>query len=223
MRLLINPAGRILAARPRLRAIVALLAASMASSALADRRELYTVLAYEPGFCRFDVPVGSGDPTTRFCNSVAAAAYYGFTNSVHLGGRVRASRMTDIHFTGTTVRLGDGSASYGDIYEDHWSLGIGALAAYRFDIRGPLAPVAELEAGVVAHKYDRIEHVPSGATHTVPEGSKSSTELYAAASLLAEYRFANRWAASAGMSGQLESGRLRPWSVTFPVRVAYIW
>ncbi len=222
-RRLLTGAAPVLATSARFRVVVAIMAGFAASSSRADRREVYTALAYEPGVCRLEVPVGSGDPTTRFCNSLAVAAYYGVTNSFHLGGRVRASRTTNINFSGTSVRLGDGSTSYGDVYEDHWSLGIGALAAYRLDVRGSLAPVAELEAGVASHKYDRIEHVPSGATHTIPEGGKSTTELYAAASLLAEYRFSTRWAAAAGVSAQMESGGLRPWAIAFPVRVAYVW
>lgn len=208
---------------PGLRRVVALLVTFTASPALADRREVYTVLAFEPGMCRFEVPVGSGASTSKYCNALAVATYYGLTNSLHLGGRIRVTRTTDVRFAETTVRLGDGSASHGDVFEDHWALGIGGLAVYRFDTRARLAPLAELEAGVMTHKYDRIEHIPSGVAYSVPQGSQSATELYAAASLLLEYRLATRWVASAGISGQVESGGLRPWSITVPLRAGFIW
>ena len=133
------------------------------------------------------------------------------------------ARNPDIHFGGAVVRMPDGSSSVGDVYEDDLFLGIGALALYRFDTRTSLAPVAELEAGFTSHRYQRIEHIPAGGTHSYPEPGVSRLALHGSAALLVEYRFRNRWVAAAGIALQGEGGGLMPWGVRVPVRVGVIW
>ena len=192
-------------------------------TARADRRELYTVLGYEPGVARYELPVAGAGSATSYAATLTLSAYYGLSNTFHLGGRLRLARNPDVHFGGAVVRMPDGSRSLGDVYEDDLSLGIGALALYRFDTRTSLAPVAEVEAGFTSHQFQRIEHIPAGATHTIPERGVSRVALYGAAALLVEYRFRDRWVAAAGIALQGEGGGLMPLGVRVPVRVGVIW
>ena len=191
--------------------------------ARADRRELYTVLGYEPGMARYDLPVAGSGTATSYTGTVTLSAYYGLSNTFHLGGRLRLARNPNVHFSGAMVRMPDGSSSLGDVWEDDLSIGLGALALFRVDTRMSLAPVVELEGGFTSHQYQRIEDIPAGATHTIPEPGASRLAPYGSAALLLEYRFRNRWVAAAGIALQGESGGLMPWGVRVPVRVGIIW
>lgn len=207
-----------------LTSVVAAVAAFAAGPARADRQELYTIVSYDPGVSRYRLPVdGSGPDVTRFANSLALTVYYGISNRLHLGSRLRASRASDVRFSGTSVRMNDGSQSQGEVFLDHWSLGVGALVVYRIDTRSAFAPLLELEGGVTTHRYGRIAHIPAGVTYTVPQADVSSSTAYGAVAVLLEYRFANRWVAAGGVSTQLEAGGFAPWTVSLPLRIGYIW
>jgi hypothetical protein len=53
--------------------------------------------------------------------------------------------------------------------------------------------------------------------------STSQTALHGSLAALLEYRFAKRWVAMAGLTAQVESGNLQPWSLSVPLRVGVIW
>jgi hypothetical protein len=194
-----------------------------AGAARADRRELYTVLGYEPGMYQYQIPSNGTGSATQASQTVSASVYYGLTNTWHVGGRVRLSAASNVHIGGAVVTMPDGSRSQGDLYQDHRSFGLGALVLYRLDTKASLAPVLELEGGFTAHEFSRIEFIPSGATHSYPQSNSSSTALHGSAALLVEYRFANRWVASVGIAAQGERGGSIPWGLTVPIRIGTIW
>lgn len=204
--------------------VLALLAAALgAGTARADRKEVYTLLGFGAGVNRYNVPASGSGSTTAFAGALDVTVYYGLTNTLHLGGRLRVTSTSNVHFDDANVRMADGSQSVGSVFADHRSLSLGAVSLYRFDTGWALAPVLELEAGVDAHRYGRVEHVPAGAGFKYELGSKSQTALYGAGALLFEYRFANRWIAMTGISVRAETGDLQPWSLSVPLRVGVVW
>lgn len=194
-----------------------------AGNALADRREWYTVLGYEPGLSRYETPSGGSGSATKFASAVSLGAYYGLTDTLHVGARIRATTNANIDIGKAVVPLPDGSRPSGDLYLDHQSLGLGALLLYRFDTKHSLAPLVELEGGVTAHRFQRIAFFPAGAAHSYPQGSVSKSALYGSAALLLEYRFLNRWVAAAGVSVHGEGGGLMPFGIYVPLRFGIIW
>ena len=132
------------------------LALLCAESARADRRELYTVLGYDPGVSHYELSGGNTGSATTYTGTLTASVYYGLTNTWHIGGRLRLSSVSNIHIGNAVVSMPDGSLSEGDVYEDHRSLGLGALVVYRVDTKTSLAPLLELEAGFAAHEFQRI-------------------------------------------------------------------
>ena len=205
------------------RPIVLLVALFAAGAARADYTEVYTVLGYRAGVSHYLLPAAGSGSVTGYAGALDVSAYYGLTNALHVGGRVQLSSSSDVHFSGTTVRLSDGSQSTGDVYDDHRALGVGALALYRVDTGPTLAPVIDFEGGFTTHEYRRIAHVPGGASYTVSLASVSETVLHGAGTLLLEYRLTNRWIAATGVGVQVELGGLTPWSVFVPFRVGCIW
>ena len=207
----------------RTRPIVFLAALFAAGAARADYTDVYTVLGYQAGASHHLLPATGSGSVTGYAGALDVSAYYGLTDALHVGGRVRLGSSSDVHFSGTTVRLPDGSQSTGDVYDDHRALGVGALALYRVATGFALAPVLELEGGFTTHEYRRIAHVPGGAAYTVSLASVSETVLHGAGALLFEYRLTNRWIVATGVGVQVEAGGLTPWSAFVPFRVGCIW
>lgn len=203
--------------------LLLLLGLCVAHPARADLKEVYTVLGYEPAASHYDLPASGSGSATALTGAFDVSVYYGLTNSWHVGGRIRGSIRSDVHLTDIRLNLPDGSVSSGDVYLDHRSVGIGALAIYRFDTGLHLAPMLEVEAGFTSHQYRRIEHVPAGVAFTIPLSDVSETVFHGAAAVLVEYRFGNRWTAAAGAGVQVEPGASVPWSVNLPLRVGVIW
>ncbi len=195
----------------------------VAGSARADVKELYTVVGYEQAVSRYDLPASGSGSATALTGTFDLSAYYGLTNTWHVGGRIRGSLSSDVHLADARVNMPDGSVSRGDVYLDHRSVGIGALALYRLDTGLHLAPVLEVEAGFTSHQYRRIAHVPTGVAYIIPLSDVSETVFHGAAAVLVEYRFRNRWIAAAGAGVQVEPAARVPWSVNLPLRVGVIW
>lgn len=189
----------------------------------ADQQELYTVIGYAPGVSHFDLPANGSGSTTSFAGAIDLSAYYGLTNKLHVGGRIRGSSSTDVRFAAATLTLPGGEQSSGDVYQNHRSLGLAALAHYRLDTWPRLAPAFEVEAGFTSHQYRRIEHMPAGVTYTIELPDISETVLHGAVALLLEYRLGNRWVAAIGLSLRGEAGGFTPWTLGVPLRVGVIW
>jgi hypothetical protein len=204
-------------------ALTLLLGLCVARPARADLKELYTVVGYEPAVSHYDLPASGSGSATALSGTFDLSAYYGLTNTWHVGGRIRGSISSDVHLAGVQLNMPDGSVSSGDVYLDHRSVGIGALGLYRLDTGLHLAPVLEVEAGFTSHQYRRIAHVPTGVAYVIPLSDVSETVFHGAAAVLVEYRFRNRWIAAAGAGVQVEPGARVPWSVDVPLRVGVIW
>jgi hypothetical protein len=216
-----------MSARRRLAALlvaVALTGVAVPGGARADRRELYTLVGYQPGVSHLRSPAGSdAAATTIYAGAFDLTAYYALSNTFHVGGRLRFSRSSDARFEGVDVTAVDGTSSKGDVFADHFGFGFGALALYRVDTGYSLAPVFEIEGGLTIHDYGNIVHVPTtGATYETPLRSVSETVVHGSATVLLEYRFRNYWVASGGVGVQVESGRV-PWSAFVPFRLGRIW
>jgi hypothetical protein len=203
--------------------LLLLLGLCVARPARADLKELYTALGYEPAVSHYDLPASGSGSAAALTSRFDLSAYFGLTNAWHVGGRIRGSISSDVHLADARVNMPDGSVSSGDVYLDHRSVGIGALALYRLDTGLHLAPVLEVEAGFTSHQYRRIEHVPTGVAYIIPLSDVSETVFHGAAAVLVEYRFRNRWIAAAGVGVQVEPGASVPWSVNLPLRVGVIW
>lgn len=204
---------------------VAMVVGLLASpSARADHKETYTLVGYQGGLSHYRFPgtTGSGS-TTVYAGALDLTAYYGLSNTLHVGGRVRATSSSDVHIGDATVAVPGGSRSAGDVYFDQRSLGFGVLGLYRVDTGYAVAPVVELELGFTTHQYRRIAHVPAGRAFFVSLPDTSETALQASTALLLEYRFRNSWIVIAGATVQVEPGGFTPWSVTVPIRFGRIW
>lgn len=205
----------------RLCALVA--AALAAGSARADRKELYSLVGLGAGVNRYKVPATGSGSATAFAGALDVSLYFGLTNTLHLGGRLRLTSTSNVHFDNARVTMADGSESAGSVFADHRAVSLGAVGLYRFDTGLAFAPVLELEAGFATHQYRRIEHVPAGVGFKYELGSKTQNALYGAGAVLLEYRFANRWVAMTGVSVRAETGDLQPWSLSVPLRVGVVW
>ena len=203
--------------------VVSLVAMVTATSARADREEFYTLIGYVPTAQHYDLPGNGSGSGTEFANALDLTAYYGLTNTIHVGARLRATISSDVHLADVRVNLPDGSVSPGDAFLDHRAVALSALALYRLDTGLHLAPMLEVEAGFSTHQYRRIAHVPAGVAFTIPLADVSETVFRAASALLLEYRFGNRWTASGGVGVQVEPSSHAPWAVLVPLRVGAVW
>jgi hypothetical protein len=111
--------------------VLALVGLVAPGRARADRRDLYMLLGYQPGVSRLHSPAGSDATVTSYAGAFDLTAYYGLSNTLHVGGRLRFSRTTDMRFEAVDVTKVDGTTSRGDVFADHFGFGFGALALYR--------------------------------------------------------------------------------------------
>jgi len=202
---------------------LAILALATPQAARADKRELYTFVAFEPQLTSFTEPVAASASGTLFTPAIELGAFYGLTNTLHIGGVLRVSQANDLRIDNAHTTLPDGTPVDGSVYFNHLSIGIGALAYYRFDTGRSLAPALEAEIGFTSHEYSLVALGPAGESFTVAYPSVSEFRLHLRATALAEYRFTNHIHASAGVGFSAEPGGLAPWQVVIPLRFAWIW
>lgn len=202
---------------------LALASLTLPATAMADKQELYTFATFELQLTSFTEPIAASASATQFTPAIELGAFYGFTNTLHIGAVFRASLANDLRVDGAQVRLPDGSPSEGTVYFNHRALSLGALAYYRFDTGHALAPALEGEVGFTSHEYSLVAFGPAGQSYTVPYPSISEFRLHLRATALAEYRFGNHIHASAGVGFSAEPGGLAPWQVVIPLRFAWIW
>jgi hypothetical protein len=210
-------------ARGRLRVVLGMLAlAGMATpgGARADRRELFTLIGYEAGVSHHQLPVAGDAGTTQYAGALDVTAYYGLTNTLHVGGRLRLNSSSAVRFSAVSVTTADGSVT-GDVFLDERGVDVGGIVVWRVNTGYSVAPVLELGAGLAVHEYRNISHYPSGGS-VVPLGSRSEAVAYGSGTVLLQYRFRDRWLAAAGVGAQVEGGRT-PWSLLVPLRVGMIW
>ena len=192
-------------------------------AARADRRDLYTVLAIEPAWTVSRDPLSGEGQATAPMASVALSAYYGITNSIHLGAVARFGYSRDVTYEGVTVTLPDGTSSQGRLFHNSSQFGLSALGLYRFDTGIKWAPFASIEAGLVHDARTAREHVPAGASFGIafPDRAEMVPVLRPAIGL--EYRVTDRFiiAMSTTVGVSLDGGsRVQ---LAFPVAVGATW
>jgi len=193
------------------------------SGARADRRELYTVLGLEPQLTRFSEPLAASADAMRFTPALELAAFYGLTNSLHVGAALRLSQSRGLEIRNADVFLPDHSPSSGSVSFDHRSIGFGVLGYYRLDTGRSIAPGLAVEAGFASHAYSAVNHSPTGASFGIPYPSTSEFRPYLRATLGAEYRCMDHLYASLAVGASFEPGGLAAWQLVLPLRVGWIW
>jgi hypothetical protein len=189
----------------------------------ADGREFYTLFGAQLVLPHYYDTLSATDTATPIAGALEFTAYYGLTNTIHVGIAAHVSRARDIALSKATVTLSDGSASPGAVYENDLAIGAGALVLYRFDTRRVLAPVLSLEIGANHHSYTQIDHIPAGATYQITFPDSSEFVLSGRAAFLLEYRLGDRFVATSGVSLVLEPGGHAPWQIALPFLVGVIW
>jgi hypothetical protein len=195
----------------------------MAVPARADRREIYALVGYGAGVGWYGLPANGEGSATTYAGAIDLTAYYGLTNTVHVGGRLRLTASSDVRFAGEAVTLSDGTPVSGDVFVDHRALSAGALLLYRFDTGYGLAPLLELGAGASVHEYRNLAVIAAGRAVGTLLPSRSEAAFYASGSALLEYRFLDHWVAAVGIGMQGEPGGLASWVAFVPLRLGHVW
>jgi hypothetical protein len=206
-----------------------IVAAVAPSAARADSRELYTLFGYQGGVSHYRLSEAGDGTATSYSGAIDLTVYYGLRNAfglrnaLHVGGRLRLASTSGVLFSGADVTNPDGTRSQSDIHVDHRAIGVGGVIAYRVDNGYALAPVLEVGCGLAVHQVRNVVQVPQGGTvGTQLEGS-SDVVVYGSGGMLLEYRWRDRWLASAGVMVQAETAGPTPWSFSVPVRIGYIF
>jgi hypothetical protein len=196
--------------------LVALLA--LPSAAHADRRDLYTSLEVSPQLLRLDAPLSPTPSVFAPAVEAGVVAYYGLTNSIHVGAALRYAYAQDASFNSAVV-----GGQSGTTYENFSSISAALVAAYRFDLGRRLAPIAQLEVGFASLNYTAIAQVPDAAPYSMAYPDYSETRLEVRILGRAEYQLTDHLVASAGVGVILHPGGLNPWTATLPLTFGWIW
>src|SRR3954469_24207024 len=80
---------------------MSLIATLLASAPVrADHKETYTLLGYQAGVSHYMLPATGSGSTISYGGALDFTAYYGLSNTLHVGGRVRATATSDVHISG---------------------------------------------------------------------------------------------------------------------------
>ena len=187
------------------------------TAALADEREVYTLLEAGPSLVALDDPAGGLIRASSPGLNAQLSAYYGLSNAFHLGGFARFVVARDVAFAGVAPRLPDGSAPVGTFYEDAYQFGAGALVAYRLDTGYDFAPVGRLELGAAYLNYARLQHVPTGKDFGLSFPTVGEFAFGGRAVLALEYRISNHLVASVGLGARYNFNALTVWQLDLPL------
>jgi hypothetical protein len=214
--------------------ITAALAASLfllPSAARADRRDWYVTLTAEPTSATVKDPITGGESGTEMgFGAFALSAFYGLTNTIHVGAALHYATEKNVSFGGVTIDQG-GWPTTGTAYGNVATYSATALAQYRLDTGYSVAPVARAELGVASVHSTSAAFRPDGAGYTLAYPDKSEFALEARASLLAEYRFARsprylpgeQLVASVGIGFVARPGTASPTGLSVPVSLGFVW
>lgn len=192
------------------------------SAAYGDRRELYTTLSLEPGWALSGDPLSGEGVTGAPAIGVNAAAYYGLSNTVHLGAVVRLGYSRDFTYDRLNVVLPDGTSSRGRLFYNRSQVGFSALGRYRFDTGGRWAPVMWLEVGLVHEAASGIEHIPQGSSFGIFFADRRETALSCRSGIELEYRLSERWVLGLGAAIAGSPGRQEV-QMALPAKVGVVW
>jgi opacity protein-like surface antigen len=194
-----------------------------ASSARADRREWYLVPTVAPELMRLVQPTSDVGRVTKPTVGFGLSAFYGLTNSLHVGAEVHLASLRNISFEGATFLLGDGSTPSGALYADEGVYSLTATALYRLVLPTDFAPLVGVGAGPVLARYSSLALYPSGTQFTLARPDSSELGFAARALVGLDYRLGNHLSASLAFEVRRDFGTHVPWEFGVPVSVAYIW
>lgn len=191
--------------------------------AQADRKELYVALGLEPALMHTNdaYDTRASGNTTR--GALALTAYYGLTNTLHVGAALRSTMAKDIHVSPIAVQLPDGTRPTGTLYEDLFAVSLGAVAHYRVDTGYRTAPTLSLEAGLASYSYTNRIHSPNNAGYAFTVRSTSDTAPYVRPAVGVEYRATDRVVVAVSVAAELAPGVHQPWAIGIPFNVGLIW
>ena len=69
---------------------------TLPATAMADKQELYTFATFELQLTSFTEPIAASASATQFTPAIELGAFYGFTNTLHIGAVCRASLAHDL-------------------------------------------------------------------------------------------------------------------------------
>lgn len=193
------------------------------AAARADRREGYVLVSVEPVLLHATDAYDSAGAGTAPAGSLAVTAYYGITNTLHVGAAVRTTAARDVRVSRMSAPLADGTRPSGTLYEDLLGVSVGAVALYRVDTGYRTAPTLSVEAGFGSYSYSRRAHAPNGATYSVPVPSVSYLAPYLRPAIGLEYRMSDRLVAGVAVAVELAPGAHKPWALGVPFSFGLIW
>jgi hypothetical protein len=207
--------------RPRRWVSIATLAGLLLApcSAWADARELYVLVEGAPALLFLKDPSAGQASTRQVAFLGAVTAYYGFTNSLHLGLNAHLAITDNVSFPGLSID----SLPQGTLYENVLAVGADALAAYRLDTGYPVAPVARLQFGGTYQSYLGQQLVTNDMAHAVALPDKSELVWGVQLGLGAEYRFGDHLVASLGVAARYSLSGLIRWQLSLPLTAGVIW
>lgn len=195
----------------------------VSAPALADRRELYVLL--EGGAAVESLR--DAPSLTQSGTAVGPAgelqAFYGLSNTLHLGGYVRGLYAPNVSFQGVAAVLEDGSRPTGTLYEDTHGFGAGVLARWRFDTGYTLAPLAQLELGATWRRYRLQQLIPSGKDFAIslPDKDELAPDVRLVAGV--EYRVLDQVLLELLVGARRPLAGVIAWQLTGSVAVGLVW
>jgi hypothetical protein len=193
------------------------------SAAFADRRELYVVIGLEPALLHTDDAYGATGTANTAGGALSLSAYYGLTNTVHVGAALRTTAARNIQVSPIAVPIAGGTRRTGTLYEDLLAVSFGGLALYRFDTGYRAAPTLSLELGGGQYTYSNRAHAPAGAGFSQAVPSVSYFAFYARPAVGLEYRLGDRLVAGVAVAAEIAPAAHQPWSIAVPFSVGVIW
>ena len=206
-----------------MRIFLAAISVLFAVPAFADRRELYTLIGLGPSVVTSNSPLGNGPSGSGAAIAGEVTAYYGITNTLHVGALLRAGGTKDFIFPSASTTLDNGSMVTGNLWADTFAVGASGLVAYRVDTGYPFAPFARLELGFTHISQSRLQVIPLSNSFGVSEPSRNELVLGVRGLIGLEYRFLERFVASVGIGYRKHFSSLAQWQLEFPVSVGLVW
>lgn len=198
------------------------LAVLLSTPALADRRELYLELEAGLGVQLLADAATATQRGTGLGPALQLSAFYGLTNSLHVGGYARGFFAPDIAFPSVTATLADGSTPTGTLYENAFGAGAGGLARWRFDTGYPIAPFAQLELGVAWVRFEKLQLIPNGRNFGLELPSQSLLALDGRALIGLEWRLGDRFVLALHFAGRRAFNRVAQWQLDAALAACFI-
>lgn len=194
-----------------------------ASPALADRREAYVLLeAGAAADLLLDGPTGQR-PGTAIGPAGELQAFYGLTNSLHVGVYARGGLAFDVAFPGVQPTLQDGSRPTGALYANTHGFGGGLLARWRFDTGFAVAPFLQLELGGAWRRFRVQQLIPTGRDFAIGLPDVDTSGLDGRLVVGGEYRIGDHLLLELLVGARRSTAALMPWQLSGSAAVGVVW